>query len=181
MKTALITGITGQDGSYLAELLLAKGYAVVGIVRPSTTNPWYNLRYLRSNQHLALVEGDMLDRYGLQKQLDEIAKATGKIDEIYHLAALSFVGTPLNLTTTMFDSNLYPTLCLLDFAKANRSKFYFAASSEMLPSLGSQGEFKDWRDLRLGAHSPYAASKVAAHLMVGIYATRFVCCKWYSI
>ena len=165
MRTALITGIAGQDGSYLAELLLSKGYTVLGIVRPSTTNPYHNLRYLTHNTNLQLVECDVQDLYALQKQLSYM----GHVDEIYHLAALSYVGTSLNLSSTVFDSNLYPTLYLLDYAKVNRCKFYFAASSEMLPSLGSQGEFKDWRDLRLGAHSPYAASKVAAHLMVGIY------------
>lgn len=86
MPTALITGITGQDGSYLAELLLAKGYRVVGIVRRSSTTPYERIAHIVDR--LELVSADLLDQTSL---VDAIAEA--KPDEIYNLAAQSFVAT----------------------------------------------------------------------------------------
>jgi GDPmannose 4,6-dehydratase len=86
MPTALITGITGQDGSYLAELLLAKGYRVVGIVRRSSTTPYDRIAHLVDR--IELVSADLLDQTSL---MDAIADT--KPDEIYNLAAQSFVAT----------------------------------------------------------------------------------------
>src|ERR1035437_5186115 len=86
MKTALITGITGPDGSHLAELLLAKGYRVVGIVRRSSTTPYERIAHLVDK--VELLSADLLDQTSL---VDAIADT--KHDEIYNLAAQSFVAT----------------------------------------------------------------------------------------
>src|SRR5215813_11854700 len=86
MKRALITGITGQDGSYLADLLLEKGYAVHGMVRRSSSENFERLEHLRDR--VPLHQGDLLDQYSLSSLLREI-----KPDEVYTLAAQSFVPT----------------------------------------------------------------------------------------
>src|SRR5439155_4291417 len=86
MPTALITGITGQDGSYLAELLLAKGYRVVGVVRRSSTTPYERIAHLVD--HVELVSADLLDQTSLTEVMGD-----HQPDEIYNLAAQSFVAT----------------------------------------------------------------------------------------
>src|SRR5262249_6977271 len=85
-KTALITGITGQDGGYLAELLLAKGYRVCGMVRRSSTENFQRIEHLRDR--IELHQGDLLDQSSIASVLDKI-----KPDEVYNLAAMSFVPT----------------------------------------------------------------------------------------
>ena len=86
MRTALITGITGQDGSYLAELLLAKGYRVIGVVRRSSTTPYERIAHLVDR--LELVSADLLDQTSLTDAVHDTQP-----DEIYNLAAQSFVQT----------------------------------------------------------------------------------------
>src|SRR3954465_6027043 len=86
MKTALVTGITGQDGSYLAELLLEKGYRVVGVVRRSYTTPYERIAHLVDR--VELISADLLDQTSLTDAVSEFAP-----DEIYNLAAQSFVQT----------------------------------------------------------------------------------------
>ncbi|MFM2140050.1 MAG: hypothetical protein RLZZ25_315, partial [Gemmatimonadota bacterium] len=88
-QTALITGITGQDGSYLAELLLAKGYRVVGLVRRSSTTPYDRIAHLIDR--IELVSADLLDQTSLVDAMADVAP-----DEIYNLAAQSFVATSWN-------------------------------------------------------------------------------------
>ena len=83
-RTALITGITGQDGSYLAELLLAKGYRVVGVVRRSSTTPYERISHLVDK--VELISADLLDQHSLVDAMQECQP-----DEIYNLAAMSFV------------------------------------------------------------------------------------------
>src|SRR3989344_204379 len=85
-KSAIITGVTGQDGSYLAELLLTKGYKVFGIVRRSSTETFERIQHIRDR--IELIEADLLDQVSLQRAC-EIAKP----DEVYNLAAQSFVPT----------------------------------------------------------------------------------------
>ncbi len=89
MKKALITGITGQDGSYLAELLLAKGYEVIGMVRRASTETFDRIAHIRDR--VRLEQGDLLDQFSLVKILEETQP-----DEIYKLAAMSFVPTSWN-------------------------------------------------------------------------------------
>ena len=86
MKTAVITGITGQDGSYLAEFLLEKGYRVVGLVRRSSTENFSRIEHVRDR--LELEQGDLLDQYSLIEILARVQP-----DEVYNLAAMSFVPT----------------------------------------------------------------------------------------
>ncbi len=85
-RKALITGITGQDGSYLAELLLDKGYAVYGMVRRSSTEQYERIDHLRDR--VELVQADLLDELSLIRMLEEVQP-----DEVYNLAAMSFVPT----------------------------------------------------------------------------------------
>ena len=89
MKKALITGITGQDGSYLAELLLSKGYQVTGMVRRASTETFDRIAHFKDQ--IALRQADLLDQFSLVKLLDEVQP-----DEIYNLAAMSFVPTSWN-------------------------------------------------------------------------------------
>ncbi|MCH7878593.1 MAG: GDP-mannose 4,6-dehydratase, partial [candidate division Zixibacteria bacterium] len=86
---ALITGITGQDGSYLAELLLEKGYEVAGMVRRSSTEPFERIKHI--HDRLTLVQADLLDQLSLISAIEET-----KPDELYNLAAQSFVPTSWN-------------------------------------------------------------------------------------
>src|SRR2546430_9088973 len=86
MPTALITGITGQDGSHLAELLLAKGYHVCGMVRRASTENFQRIEHLRDR--VTLYQGDLLDQTSIARVLDQV-----RPDEVYNLAAMSFVPT----------------------------------------------------------------------------------------
>ena len=88
LKSALITGITGQDGAYLAQLLLNKGYKVFGLLARRSTDTLWRLEYLQIKEEVVLVDGDMTDLSSLIRAL-QLAKP----DEVYNLAAQSFVGT----------------------------------------------------------------------------------------
>jgi GDPmannose 4,6-dehydratase len=125
MKTALITGITGQDGSYLAELLLAKGYRVVGIVRRSSTTPYERIAHLVDK--IELLSADLLDQTSL---VDAIGQT--EPDEIYNLAAQSFVATSWTQPVLTGEFTALGVTRLLEAAKraAPKAKFYQASSSE---------------------------------------------------
>ncbi|MCF6227143.1 MAG: GDP-mannose 4,6-dehydratase [Planctomycetes bacterium] len=163
-KTALITGITGQDGSYLAELLLSKGYIVPGLIRRSSTFNTDRIDHLYQDPHakdlkLILHYGDMTDSSGLLRVLHD-----SKPDEIYNLAAQSHV-------KVSFDSPEYTGdvdgLGITRFLEAIRAsgldaKFYQASTSEMFGAASppqSEGTI-------FQPQSPYAAAKVYAHHMV---------------
>ena len=165
MKTALISGITGQDGSYLAELLLSKGYAVHGIVRRASTFTTVRLDGIYVDPHnsgarLHLHYGDVTDGTGLRRIL-EVAKP----DEIYNLAAQSHVRVSFDQPEYTADSVATGTLRLLEAVRdytstsGNRVKFYQAGSSEMFGAANPpQSETTAFYP-----RSPYAVSKVAAH------------------
>ena len=93
MKKALITGITGQDGSYLAELLLAQGYQVTGMVRRASTETFDRIAHFKDQ--ISLRQADLLDQFSLVKLLDDVQP-----DEIYNLAAMSFVPTSVSAYVT---------------------------------------------------------------------------------
>src|SRR5881227_2386998 len=125
-RTALVTGVTGQDGSYLAELLLEKGYRVVGVVRRSSTESFERIAHLRDR--LTLVQADLLDQYSLTE-----AVRNAEPDEVYNLAAMSFVPASWNqpVLTAEFTA-LGVTRVLEAIRMVDRSiKFYQASSSEM--------------------------------------------------
>lgn len=155
MKTALITGITGQDGSYLAELLLAKEYRVVGVVRRSSTTPYERIAHLVDR--IELVSADLLD----QTSLTDVVQAT-KPDEIYNLAAQSFVQTSWQqpVLTGEFTA-LGVTRILEAFRKAApNARFYQASSSEQ---FGKVVETPQREETPFYPRSPYGVAKVYGH------------------
>jgi GDPmannose 4,6-dehydratase len=164
MKTALITGITGQDGSYLAELLLEKGYIVHGIVRRASSFNTDRIDHLYRDRHeddvrLFLHYGDLADATVIRRLIDE-----SKPDEIYHLAAQSHVRVSFDEPLYTGDVNAIGTLRLLeavrDISERGRDvRLYNAGTSEMFgASPPPQNE-----DTPFYPRSPYAVSKVAAH------------------
>ena len=165
MRRALITGITGQDGSYLAELLLGKGYEVHGIIRRASTFNTGRLDHLYHDPHergvpLALHYGDLSDGGGLRRIIHSIAP-----EEIYHLGAQSHVRVSFDEPEYTADVVGVGTLRILeavrDFeqTKGKQIKIYQAGSSEMFGAAPApQSE-----STRFYPRSPYAVSKVAAH------------------
>ena len=164
-KSALITGITGQDGSYLSELLLSKGYTVHGIIRRSSSFNTARIDHIYQDPHLAgrrlnLHYGDLTDATGLRRIL-EIAEP----DEVYNLGAQSHVKVSFENPEYTADSVAVGTLRLLDsirdyMAHSTRQvRFYQAGSSEMFGAAKPpQSEATPFYP-----RSPYAVAKVAAH------------------
>ncbi|HEV2179108.1 MAG TPA: GDP-mannose 4,6-dehydratase [Gemmatimonadaceae bacterium] len=155
MPTALITGITGQDGSYLAEHLLAKGYRVVGVVRRSSTTPYERIAHLVDK--IELLSADLLDQHSLVEALAACAP-----DEVYNLAAQSFVQTSWNqpVLTGEF-TGLGVTRALEAVRKAApRARFYQASSSEM---FGKVVESPQSEHTSFYPRSPYGVAKVYGH------------------
>lgn len=155
MPTALITGITGQDGSYLAEHLLAKGYRVVGVVRRSSTTPYERIAHLVDK--VELLSADLLDQHSL---VDALAACSP--DEVYNLAAQSFVQTSWNqpVLTGEF-TGLGVTRALEAVRKAApRARFYQASSSEM---FGKVHETPQRETTPFHPRSPYGVAKVYGH------------------
>jgi len=157
MKKALITGITGQDGSYLAELLLEKGYEVHGIIRRvALENPHERLKRIEHLKDKIILHPGSIESYGcLIDILDKVQP-----DECYHLAAQSFVHESFEDSYTTFMVNIEGTLNLLNALKKRspRCKFYFAGSSEM---FGKVEEVPQSEKTRFHPRSPYGISKVA--------------------
>jgi GDPmannose 4,6-dehydratase len=155
VPTALITGITGQDGSYLAELLLEKGYRVFGVVRRSSTTPFERIAHLVDR--LELLSADLLDQHSL---VDAIAASAP--DEIYNLAAQSFVQTSWTqpVLTGEFTA-MGVTRVLEAFRKAApKARFYQASSSEM---FGKVVESPQTESTPFYPRSPYGVAKVYGH------------------
>jgi len=160
-KTALITGITGQDGSYLAELLLSKGYRVVGMVRRSSVERFDRIHHLKGQ--IELLQGDLLDQYSLATVLKE-----SKPDEVYNLAAQSFVPTswvqPV-LTSEFTAIGVTRMLEAIRFVDRN-IRFYQASSSEM---YGKVRETPQTEDTPFYPRSPYGVSKAYGHYITVNY------------
>jgi len=155
MPTALITGITGQDGSYLAEHLLAKSYRVIGIVRRSSTTPYERIAHLVDQ--IELVSADLLDQTSLQDAI-----SAWRPDEVYNLAAQSFVQTSWTqpVLTGEF-TGLGVTRMLEALRKAApAARFYQASSSEM---FGKVQESPQRESTPFYPRSPYGVAKVYGH------------------
>ncbi|HEY9449935.1 MAG TPA: GDP-mannose 4,6-dehydratase [Gemmatimonadaceae bacterium] len=155
MPTALITGITGQDGSYLAELLLEKGYRVVGVVRRSSTTPYERIAHLVDR--VELVSADLLDQHSLVEAMTSCSP-----DEVYNLAAQSFVQTSWTqpVLTGEF-TGLGVTRALEAVRKAApKARFYQASSSEM---FGKVVESPQRETTPFYPRSPYGVAKVYGH------------------
>src|SRR5947209_648174 len=156
MKSALITGITGQDGSYLAELLLAKGYAVHGVVRRSSTENFERIAHLQDK--ITLHQADLNDLASLTTVVQEVRPA-----EVYNLAAQSFVPTswkqPL-LTTDVTASGVTRVLEAIRLVDPKGVKFYQASSSEM---FGKVRQTPQNEETPFYPRSPYGVAKAYGH------------------
>ena len=155
MKTALITGITGQDGSYLAEFLLAKGYTVYGMVRRSSSINYDRISHIQDQ--LTLIQGDLLD----QNSLIEALK-TSEPDEVYNLGAQSFVPTSWNQPVLTGEFTALGVTRLLEGIRTVNPKIrcYQASSSEM---FGKIQETPQNEKTPFYPRSPYGVAKVYGH------------------
>lgn len=161
MSTALITGITGQDGSYLAELLLEKGYEVHGLIRRASTFNTSRIDHLFKDPHepnnkLHLHYGDITDSSGITNLLREIAP-----DEVYNLAAQSHVMVSFTMPTYTAQVDAVGAIALLEAIRSSKlqTKFYQASTSELFGSTPPpQNELSSFHP-----RSPYAAAKLYAY------------------
>jgi GDPmannose 4,6-dehydratase len=154
-RRALITGVTGQDGSYLAEQLLAKGYEVYGLVRRLSTPNTQNIHHLMDKIHL--VDGDMHDQASL-----ETAMRLAAPDEIYNLAAQSFVGVSFTQPVVTGEVTGLGVVRLLEAMRhrTDKAKFYQAASSEMFGKVATSPQDET---ASFYPRSPYGIAKVYAY------------------
>jgi GDPmannose 4,6-dehydratase len=155
MPTALITGITGQDGSYLAELLLAKGYRVVGMVRRSSTLTFERIQHIQ--EHLDIIQGDLHDQSSLMDLIDQY-----RPDEVYNLAAQSFVPTSWSQPVLTGEVTALGVTRILEAIRliSPRTRFYQASSSEM---FGKVREVPQRESTPFYPRSPYGVAKVYGH------------------
>ncbi len=155
MPNALITGVTGQDGSYLAELLLEKGYKVYGAVRRASTDHYERIDHLEGK--IEIIEADLLDPSSLMAAL-EVSEA----DEVFNLAAQSFVPTSFNQPVLTAEFTAVGVARLLEAVRRvrPRARFYQASSSEM---FGKVHESPQTEDTRFHPRSPYGVAKVYGH------------------
>jgi len=164
MKKALITGITGQDGSYLAEFLLEKGYEVHGVVRRVSVD---NLGRINHIKHKVILHhADLMDQFSITKVIKEVQP-----DEVYHLAAMSFVGTSWRQPVLTGEVTGLGTARILEALRYEKpdAKFYQASSSEMFgASPPPQMESSPFHP-----RSPYGVSKVFAHYLTTNYRESF--------
>ncbi len=177
-KKALIFGLTGQDGSYLAELLLEKGYEVTGVTRRVSVSTLARVNHLLPK--INIVEGDVTDGFSVIRLIEDF-----KPDEVYNLAAQSHVATSFNQPSFTFDVNAVGVLNILESirhsARKDEIRFYQASTSEMFgknfservvdyPELNERvvEKYQD-EDTAFMPQSPYAIAKLAAHHLVRNY------------
>jgi GDPmannose 4,6-dehydratase len=155
VPTALITGITGQDGSYLAEFLLKQGYEVVGMVRRSSTINFHRIAHIQDK--LTLAPGDLLDQISMIHLLEEY-----KPEEVYNLAAQSFVQTSWTQPVFTGEATALGVTRLLDAIRivTPQTRFYQASSSEM---FGKVVEVPQRETTPFYPRSPYGVAKVYGH------------------
>jgi GDPmannose 4,6-dehydratase len=171
-KTALITGISGQDGAYLAKFLLKKNYKVIGTDRRSARSVNWRLRRLGIENKITFEEMELGEIYEIQRVFRKY-----KLDEVYNLAAQSFVGTSFNSPLNTANITGLGAMRILETIRSTnpKIKFYQASSSEM---FGDVLEDRQKETTPLNPQSPYAISKVFAHYLTqnyrnsyGMYAT----------
>ena len=177
MKIAFITGITGQDGSYLADLLLTKDYKVVGLYRRSSTNNFDRISHIDNNNFI-LEEFDLTDPSACNNLIKKYQP-----HEIYNLAAQSHVGTSFKQPSTTFNINSLGVINLLEGIRqfSASTKLYQASTSEMFGSNYSLNNDQKYQDENtpFNPQSPYGVSKLASHNMINIYrkAYNMFCCS----
>lgn len=163
MKTAIIYGCTGQDGSYLSELLLSKNYRVIGVKRRTSVINTTNVDHLYENRNFKLTYGNMNDTGSMYRLLNE-----HKPDEIYNLAAQSHVRTSFDVPEETVDTVAMGTMRLLEAVRnvVPNAKFYQASSSEM---YGDNMDPMKNESTPMTPASPYAAAKLFGHNLVRNY------------
>lgn len=173
MKKALITGISGQDGSYLANLLLEKGYEVHGLERRTASNQQHRLKYFNILDKIKLHQVDLCEFNQVSKIIIE-----GQYDEIYNLGAQSFVGSSWDNPITTSNINSLAVTNILDtiYAYSKQTKFYQASTSEMYGKIVHE---KQSEETPFYPRSPYGVSKLYAHWMTKNYRESFdiFCCS----
>ena len=160
-RRALITGITGQDGSYLAELLLSKGYEVHGMVRRSSEEKFERIAHLKGR--IQLHQGDLLDQFSLARLLSDV-----RPDEVYNLAAQSFVPTSWNQPVLTGEFTALGVTKMLEAMRyaAPKARFYQASSSEM---FGKVREVPQNESTPFYPRSPYGVAKAYGHFITVNY------------
>ncbi len=155
MPTALITGITGQDGSYLAELLLAKGYRVVGMARRSSVVTFERIQHIQDD--IDIIQGDLHDQSSLMDLIEQY-----KPDEVYNLAAQSFVPTSWNQPVLTGEVTALGVTRMLEAIRlfSTKTRFYQASSSEM---FGKVCEVPQRESTPFYPRSPYGVAKCYGH------------------
>ena len=171
MKTALITGVTGQDGSYLAELLLKKDYEVYGIVRRSSSSNFERIKHIQDD--LKLLQGDLLDQNSLIEAIEGSCP-----DEVYNLGAQSFVPTSWNQPVLTGEFTALGVTRILEAIRLVNKKirFYQASSSEM---FGKVAEVPQNEQTVFYPRSPYGVAKLYAHWITVNYRESYdlFCCS----
>lgn len=165
METAFITGITGQDGSYLAELLLEKKYRVVGLVSAKYNIGFQNINHIKSR--LILAGGDLLDENSLHQIIKKFQP-----QEIYNLAGVTFIPLSWDKPQLTMQANLLGVLSILNGIKQRcpKAKFFQATSAKI---FGDAKTFPQDENTPIQPLSPYAVSKAAAHYLVQNYRSQF--------
>lgn len=174
MKTAIVFGVTGQDGSHLADLLLEKQYKVYGAARRTSTDNTCRISHLLDNENFKLIECDITDQSSILKALS----INGNIDEVYNLAAQSHVAVSFNqpgLTWDITGKGCLNILQSLVDLQMMGTRFYQASSSEMFGSnydveigMTSESKYQN-EETKFLPQSPYAIAKCAAHFMTRLY------------
>lgn len=158
-RRALVTGITGQDGSFLAELLLERGYEVIGMIRDSPSEPLGSTEHLRDR--VQIVQGDLLDPDGLRAVV-----ADAQADELYHLAAPSFVPESWQRPARTLSAIGGSTATVLEAVRehSRHTRVFVAGSGAM---FGAAPESPQREDTACWPETPYASAKLVAHQLVG--------------
>jgi GDPmannose 4,6-dehydratase len=168
VKTSLITGITGQDGAYLAKLLLGRGHRVVGVVRPKQEKmPIFGLNYLSIASQIKLVSCDLCSLEEVKKMLEAVCP-----DEVYNLAGQSSVQESFRYPAKTLEFNFFSVLTLLEGIRGTAPdiRFYQASSSDM---FGVIKKLPIVEDTAFHPLSPYAVSKASAHWIAKNYRESF--------
>lgn len=167
MKKAFITGITGQDGSYLAELLLEKGYQIYGLTRRTSTQNFQRIQQIIHHPNVELISGDLLDQHSITIALKDIQP-----DEVYNLAAQSFVKTSWDQPVLTGEFTAIGVTRMLEAVRfaCPHARFYQASSSEM---FGKVQEVPQTEKTPFYPRSPYGVAKVYGHWITINYRESF--------
>lgn len=180
-RTAIVTGVTGQDGSWLSELLLDKDYTVYGLKRRNSTNNLWRIKDCLKNKNFILEEGDIIDPCFMSNFIRRVGA-----DELYNLAAMSHVGESFKQPSYTFDVNFKGVLYILEAIKeySPHTRVYHAGSSEEFGS--NYTEEKDGKRFQdentpLSSNSPYGLSKIASRSLINLYRKSYGiwCCAGY--